>query len=138
MTAKEFLTQAYRIEDRITSLKRQLLTLNGGMKAPNYNNIGGGRSSTVNNETERKGIKALELEEKICKEVERLEQVQLDIYNAIEGLDNINERLVLRHRYIELTHDGKQPSWEIIAYQMHYSVMQVARLHGKALEHLKF
>lgn len=137
MTAKEFLTQAYRIEDRITSLKNQLLTLECGMSSPNYNNIGG-HGSDIKSITEQKGMKALELREKIRKEVERLERVQLDIYNAIEALDNVNEQLVLRYRYIELTHDGKQPSWEIIAYKMHYSVMQVARLHGKALEHLKF
>ena len=138
MTAKEFLTQAYRIEDRITSLKRQLLTLQGGMKAPNYNNTGGGRSSTVNNETERRGIKSIELEEKIKREVERLEQVQLDIYNAIEGLENVDERLVLRYRYIELSYEGKQPCWDVIAYKMHYSTKQTVRIHGKALEHLIF
>ena len=106
------------------TLEKAIAHAPGEMKAPNYNNTGGGRSSTVNNETERKGIKALELEEKICKEVERLEQVQLDIYNAIEGLDNVDEKLVVRYRYIEISHDGKQPPWEVIAYKMHYSTKQ--------------
>jgi DNA-directed RNA polymerase specialized sigma subunit len=136
MTAKEFLTQAYRIEDRITSLKRQLEAIYSP-KCQTYNNIGGKASENVSI-TEQQGIKALELEDKLRVEIERLEGVQLDIFNAIQALDNINEQLVLRYRYIELTHDGKQPSWEIIAYKMHYSTMQTIRLHGKALEHLKF
>lgn len=136
MTAKEFLTQAYRIEDRITSLKRQLEAIYSP-KCQTYNNIGGKCLENVSI-TEQQGIKALELEEKLRVEIERLEGVQLDIYNAIQALDNVNEQLVLRYRYIELTHDGKQPSWEIVAYKMHYSTIQTIRLHGKALEHLKF
>ena len=136
MTAKEFLTQAYRIEDRIASLKRQLEAIYSP-RVQTYNNIGGRASENVSI-TEQQGIKALELEEKLKVEIARLEGVQLDIYNAIQALDNVNEQLVLRYRYIELTHDGKQPSWEIIAYKMHYSTMQTIRLHGKALEHLRF
>ena len=136
MTAKEFLTQAYRIEDRIASLKRQLEAIYSP-RGQTYNNIGGKASENVSI-TEQQGLKAIELEEKLRTEIERLECVQLDVYNAINGLSNINEQLVLRYRYIELTHDGKQPSWEIIAYKMHYSTMQTIRLHGKALEHLRF
>lgn len=137
MTPKEFLTQGYRISERIDSLRNQLEALMKGMSSPNYSNIGG-YGNERKSPTEKRGLKAIELEEKIKTEIAKLEAVQLAIFNAIEGLDSINERLVLRYRYIELTHDGKQPSWEIIAYRMHYSVMQVARLHGKALEHLKF
>ena len=102
-----------------------------------YNNIGGRTSENVSL-TEAQGIRASKIKEMLESEIARLEQVQIDVHNAIMGLSNINEQLVLRYRYIELTHDGKQPSWEIIAYKMHYSTMQVARLHGKALEHLKF
>ena len=136
MTAKEFLTQAYRIEDRIASLKRQLEAIYSP-RGQIYNNIGGKGSENVSI-TEQQGLKAIELQEKLRAEIERLECVQLDVYNAINGLSNINEQLVLRYRYIELTHDGKQPSWEIVAYKMHYSTIQTIRLHGKALEHLKF
>lgn len=136
MTAKEFLTQAYRIDDRIASLKRQLEAIYSP-RGQTYNNIGGRASENVSI-TEQQGLKAIELEEKLRAEIERLECVQLDIFNAIQALDNVNEQLVLRYRYIEITHDGKQPSWEIIAYKMHYSTMQTIRLHGKALEHLRF
>jgi hypothetical protein len=136
MTAKEFLTQAYRIEDRIASLKRQLEAIYSP-RGQTYNNIGGRASENVSI-TEQQGLKAIELEDKLRAEIERLECVQLDIYNAIQALDNINEQLVLRYRYIELTHDGKLPSWEIIAYKMGYCDKQAKRIHREALEHLKF
>ena len=54
-------------------LEKTIAHASGGMKAQNYNNTGGGRSSTVNNETERKGNLAFLFGERrdICaKEIE--------------------------------------------------------------------
>lgn len=130
MTAKEFLTQAYRIEDRIASLKRQLESIYSP-RGQTYNNIGGRASDNVSL-TEAQGIRASKIKEMLESEIARLEQVQIDVHNAIMGLSNINEQLVLRYKYIE------RLSWEVISYKMGYCDKQAKRIHGKALEHLKF
>ena len=137
MTAKEFLTQAFRISDRIASFKRQLETIEGGMRSPNYKSVGGHGGEIVS-DTERRGLKAIKLERQLKDEIEHLEAVELAVYNAINALVDINEQLVLRYRYVELGADGKQLSWDVIAYKLRYSRAQTIRLHGKALEHLIF
>lgn len=130
MTAKEFLTQAYRIEDRIASLKRQLEAIYSP-KGQTYNNIGGKGSENVSI-TEQQAIKGSKIKEMLENEIARLEQVQIDVHNAIKGLSNINEQLVLRYKYIE------RLSWEVISYKMGYCDKQPKRIHGKALEHIQF
>ena len=130
MTAKEFLTQAYRIEDRIASLKRQLEAIYSP-RGQTYNNIGGKGSENVSI-TEQQAIKGSKINDILQGEIARLEQVQIDVHNSISELANINEQLVLRYKYIE------RFSWEIISYKMGYCDKQVKRIHGKALEHLKF
>lgn len=130
MTAKEFLTQAYRIEDRIASLKRQLEAIYSP-RGQTYNNIGGRASENVSI-TEQQAIKGSKINDILQSEIARLEQVQIDVHNSISELVNINEQLVLRYKYIE------RFSWEVISYKMGYCDKQVKRIHGKALEHLKF
>jgi DNA-directed RNA polymerase specialized sigma24 family protein len=61
----------------------------------------------------------------------RLCDAKLRIERAIDGLPSVQRRL-MRARYIE----GK--SWEVLADEMTYSVMQLHRIHKKALESLKF
>ena len=137
MTAKEFLTQAYRLDDRINSLERELKTLRSA-PISNYNNTGGGRPSENVSPTEAKALKSMALEELIESEKSKLEQIRYNIHTAIGGLAKIDEQLVLRYRYIERSYNGKMPAWEVIAEKMHYDLRQVYRIHGKALEHLQF
>ena len=56
---------------------------------------------------------------------------RVEISRAIEDVASEAERAVLTKRYL----DGKV--WEQIAYEMHYSRMQVNRIHGHALMHIK-
>lgn len=53
------------------------------------------------------------------------------IENAIEGLADPTERLLLRLRYME----GK--SWTQVCFALHYSPSSVKRIHKRALEHLR-
>ena len=54
-----------------------------------------------------------------------------EITAAIDELDNVEERIILRSRYI-LGHD-----WEKIAEQLHHSWRHTLRIHGNALEHFE-
>ena len=65
--------------------------------------------------------KIIEIEEKLDREIDALVEA------AVEKLEDGRLRDVMRYRYI----DGMK--WEQIAVEMHYSYMQVCRLHGKAL-----
>jgi len=61
----------------------------------------------------------------------RLCDAKLRIERAIDKLPSL-QRQVMRARYIE----GK--SWDAVSEEMAYSVMQLHRIHKKAMEALKF
>ena len=71
--------------------------------------------------------KIIEIEEKLDHEIDALVDLRNRIETAAEKLEDGRLRDVMRYRYI----DGMK--WEQIAVEMHYSYMQVCRLHGKAL-----
>lgn len=71
--------------------------------------------------------KIIEIEEKLDHEIDALVDLRNRIGAAVEKLEDGRLRDVMRYRYI----DGMK--WEQIAVEMHYSYMQVCRLHGKAL-----
>ena len=71
--------------------------------------------------------KIIEIEEKLDREIDALVDLRNRIEAAVEKLEDGRLRDVMRYRYI----DGMK--WEQIAVEMHYSYMQVCRLHGKAL-----
>lgn len=71
--------------------------------------------------------KITEIEEKLDHEIDALVDLRNRIEAAVEKLEDGRLRDVMRYRYI----DGMK--WEQIAVEMHYSYMQVCRLHGKAL-----
>lgn len=71
--------------------------------------------------------KIIEIEEKLDHEIDALVDLRNRIEAAAEKLEDGRLRDVMRYRYI----DGMK--WEQIAVEMHYSYMQVCRLHGKAL-----
>ena len=71
--------------------------------------------------------KIIEIEEKLDHEIYALADLRNRIETAVEKLEDGRLRDVMRYRYI----DGMK--WEQIAVEMHYSYMQVCRLHGKAL-----
>ena len=71
--------------------------------------------------------KIIEIEEKLDHEIDALADLRNRIETAVEKLEDGRLRDVMRYRYI----DGMK--WEQIAVEMHYSYMQVCRLHGKAL-----
>ena len=53
----------------------------------------------------------------------------------IEGLEDSEERLILRYRYLILD-KGHLRTWEQIAERCNYSRISVIRIHERAIEHL--
>lgn len=68
-----------------------------------------------------------QMQEANRKAVERMKE----IIQAIDDMDDVEERILLRKRYIFMEH------WEQIAVEMHLSWRSTFRKHGSALEHFE-
>lgn len=57
--------------------------------------------------------------------------MKLEIGHQINMLEDTNERLVLRYRYLVCM------PWDEIAGRLHYSIRYVYKIHGRALQHFE-
>lgn len=133
MTAKQYLNQAYRLEQRIRLHKErleELRYLSGSVGSPDF-----GEHYNPNRATEAPFIntlyKIMELEESVSAELELLLQLQIEIQGVIDELSDMDERLVLTYRYI------KNMSWSQIGDQLYVDERTVRRWHNRALSHVK-
>lgn len=129
MTGKEFLQQVYlahhEIElcleeiSKLQSLATRTTTVIKGV--PN-----GGQTvvSKIENSITQMDTKAADLAEKIKILVEVMDKV----WAAISQVENSNERIILKYRYLCFF------SWQQISFLMKISLRQIYRLHNDALE----
>ena len=132
MTAKEYLNQAYRLDQRIRSKQEQIASLNDlatdcsatltGM--PRTPNRGGSRMEDA-------VCKIIDLENEIAADMERLVELKAEIISTIKAVDCIEYQLILEKRYIS----GK--SWPEIAVDLGYKMRHLYKLHDDALEKIK-
>lgn len=71
--------------------------------------------------------KIWEYEQKIDAKINRLVDLRAAINAAIESMENPEERLLLKYRYL------KNESWEDISYELNVSYRTVHRIHASAL-----
>lgn len=76
-------------------------------------------------------VKFEELQRKINDKIKESLALRLEIENAILTVEDTEEEMVLKMRYIEFRH------WEDIAKAMRYSIRHVYRIHGQALRDLQ-
>ena len=128
MTAKEYLSQAYRLDQRINSKLEQVESLNAlatkvsstltGMPK-NPNNATSTMADTVTN------IIALQAE--INNDIERLVDLKREMVAVIKAVANTERQTLLELRYLCFK------TWEQIAVEMNYTVRNVHLLHKEAL-----
>ena len=128
MTAREFLNQAYKLDQRINSKLEQISVLNDlalkvtgvitGM--PHSPNPGSSRVADAVD-------KIIDLQAEINRDVDSLVDIKREITHVIKAVDNTDCRLLLEMRYLCYR------SWEQIAVDMNYSIDNVFRVHRKAL-----
>lgn len=133
MTTKQYLNQAYRLEQRIRLHKERLEELRyllGSVGSPVF-----GEHYNPNRNTEAPFMnslyKIMELEEKVSAELELFLQLQVEIQGVIDELSDMDERLVLTYRYL------KNMSWSQIGDQLYVDERTVRRWHNRALSHVK-
>lgn len=133
MTAKEFLKQAYRLNELINSDLEELQNLRNLSRSVSAPVIGEkvSRTKSTDSPFEKYVIKIVDLEKQIQQEVERFVKLKTDIREAINQIEDMDEKLLLRYRYINFLH------WEEICVNLNVSMRTVHRLHSLALQHLK-
>ena len=132
MTARQYLGQAYRIDQRINSKLKQVSLLRGNVMNLSINmkeiSI---QTSRDNARMENTLLKIIDQEREIDAEIDRLVDLKAEIKRVIDGVENIEYRLILELRYLCFR------SWEEIAVEMDYSIDYVFKIHRRALEMVK-
>ena len=129
MNAKDFLRQAYRLDQKIKSDLGELESLREtatSLRSPGFEEC-----HNPNRPTEaafvRRLDKVLEMEKKLNEEIDRLVDLKQEIREIIDGVANTDELMILRYRYILYY------SWEDIASEMNFSLRWVHVIHSRAL-----
>lgn len=130
MNARQYLKQAYRLNERIKDKEERIADLKEAaisVSAIDYS------KDKIQNTTQGDALyvnqiaQIIELEKKLNDDLQKLKRLKVEISQAIDAVDDVNCSLVLSKRYILMK------SWEQIAEEMTYSVSQILRIHEKAL-----
>lgn len=128
MTAKEYLNQAYRLDQRIDSKIEQVASLND-LATKCTTTISGmphnpSRSTSPMADTIDKII---DLQVEINRDIDALVDLKREIVTVIKAVDNPEYQTLLEKRYLCFLH------WEQIAVDMNYGIDNIFKLHKKAL-----
>lgn len=133
MNAKEYLRQAYRLDQRINSNIEEVSRLQEMATSVSSPTLGD-RVQTSRS-TDAPFAKCLEkimmLEEKINKETDLLVSLKEQMRDIINLVEDTDERMVLRYRYIH------NLTWEQIGLELNADARTIRRWHGTALTHVK-
>ena len=128
MTAKEYLSQAWNIDQRINDKLDQAARLREMATKVTTNMSDMPRSSSPNPQrTESVIARLVDAETEIDRDIDQLVDLKIDIMRTIWQVEDVNCRLVLELRY----HGFK--SWEEIAESLNYTIRWVHKLHGRGL-----
>ena len=129
MTAKEYLSQARRLEQRIGSKLEQMATLRS-LTQKVTTSLSGERVSHTRNVSSLEDtiLRLMETENEMNQSIDALLNLRLEIGKQISALDDPDCILVLEKRYL------CYQSWEKIAADLACTVRWVHRLHAKALQ----
>ena len=132
MNAKEYLSQARNLEQRIITKTQMIDSLNDLAtrctttysdmpKSPNHGN----------SRLEECVMKIMDLEEQILHDMDKLVDLKKEITYVIRSISNPEYQDLLAKRYICCE------SWEKIAVDMNYELRYIHKLHSRALQEVK-
>lgn len=128
MTAKEYLSQAKFLDQRINSKIQQVASLNDLATKATSTLTGMPRNPNHATSTMEETIaKIIDLQAEINRDIDRLVDLKQEITAVIKAVDNNEYQTLLEKRYLCFL------SWEKIAVEMGYSIRNIQILHGKAL-----
>ena len=129
MTAKEYLSQAYRIDQRINSKLEQIMSLRT-LATKATSTLSDTPPSGTRNvySMEDTIVKMIDLENEINRDIDTLVDLKRDIMDVIKNVNNPEQQTLLELRYLCFK------TWEQIAVEMGYSLQHIFRIHDKALK----
>ena len=132
MTAKEYLNQAYRLDQRIRSKQEQIAALNELATSCSAPMTGMPRSPNRGRSRMADAVgKIVDLQDSIAADMQELVELKAEIISTIKAVDCIEYQLILEKRYIS----GK--SWPEIAVELGYKMRRMYDLHDEALAAIK-
>lgn len=132
MTAKEYLSQGYRLEQRIRLVKEEIANLQDlvcSVSSPGFEEH---YNATRNTDAPfiRTIYKIMELEDKQNKLLNKMLEFKAQMCEVINSVDELNESMVLYYRYVV------NESWQDIGRRLYVDERTVRRWHNKALAHV--
>ena len=133
METKQYLRKAYRLHELIESEKAELDALKDLAHSVSSSSVSDmPRSPSQNNEApyEKHVLKIVELEAKINREIQEYILLAEEIREVINNVEDNEERLLLRNRYIHFM------EWDTLCDKMHISEKTAHRIHSSALRNV--
>ena len=130
--AKEYLGQAYRIDQRINSKIEQVSALNNmATKATSTISDMPGSATRNIHRMEDVIVKIIDLQNEINADIDELVDFKAEVMSVIKSIDNLEYQTLLELRYL------CYKPWEQIAIELGYSINNVFKMHRKAIELLE-
>lgn len=129
MTAKEYLSQARLLDNRINAKIQQVASLND--LATSATATLSGMPHSPNRASSKMAdavVKIVDLQHKINEDIDHLVDLKREIMRMIKAIPNTEYQLILEKRYLCFM------PWEQIAVDMGYSIQHIYRLHDRALQ----
>ena len=129
MTAKEYLSQAFRLDKRINS-KLAVLSSLKDMAIRTTSLISDEVVSHTRNVNRLQDIiaKIVDAENEVNESIDLLVELKREITSLIGSVANPSCQILLEHRYL------CYHSWEEIAVELNMNIRSIYRLHGEALQ----
>ncbi len=133
MTTKEYLAQAYRIDQRINSKLEQIVSLRE-LATKATSTLSDTPPSGTHNVHSMEGIivKMMELENEINADIDLLIDLKKEIMSIIKSINNPEQQTLLELRYLCFK------TWEQIAVDMRYSIQNAYKVHDRAVANIVF
>jgi len=129
MTAREYLNQAYRLDQRINSKIEQVQVLNELATKCTSTITGMPRNPSPSQSPMADAVcKIIDLQNEINRDIERLVDLKRDIVTLIKSVVDTEQQTLLEKRYLCFM------QWEQIAVDMNYSIHHLYKLHSTALD----
>jgi len=133
MTIKEYLSQVYRLDQRINNKMEQIsrlhdLAINATSTIKENCVCDSGNKQRMENNI----VKIVDLEREITQDIDTLVDLKKDIMALIKAVKNPEYQTLLEFRYLCFK------KWEQIALDMGYTRRHLERMHIKALKLINF
>ena len=132
MRAKDYLGQAYRLDQRINSKLEQIASLDGlAMKCNLRLTVLPHNPDRATSNMSDAVCKIIDLQTEINYDIQELVDLKREMVRIIKAVDNTEYQTLLELRYLCFK------TWEQIAVDLGYNVRHVYRMHDEAVQSIK-